>query len=292
MDFFSKLIPRYERLKLALLKAQTFDPRHFGFPPIYYDIMETDETRIAAFREAFRDHDFRDKIVCEAGVGRLALTRFYLPFVKRAYLIENNPALRDELEKWQRDSPHGHKVTLIFGDARKVALPEAVDVLIGEMMSIFAIDEHQVPVFQHLRSFLSPDGRLFPERIINVLQLARADFPEGIEQYPINFSRHLPEMLSLPVVVQTIDLYRETETGLSVNLSILPLLDGRCNACYLRSYVQISPGHNFTGTDSLMPPTLVKLSTTSSVQAGKAIKLNVSYEYGGGISSARFQLLP
>ena len=42
MDLFYKVIDNFEQLKYALLEAQTFDPDHYGFPKVYYKVMETD----------------------------------------------------------------------------------------------------------------------------------------------------------------------------------------------------------------------------------------------------------
>ena len=36
-----------------LLDAQTFNEAHYGFPEVYYKIMETDEQRVNAFKKAF-----------------------------------------------------------------------------------------------------------------------------------------------------------------------------------------------------------------------------------------------
>ena len=83
--FLSKLVDQYPNLKYALLEAQTFDPKHFGFPEIYYKIMEMDDRRVGAFRDAFlKYNNFKNKTVCEVGVGTLALTRLFLPYVKKA----------------------------------------------------------------------------------------------------------------------------------------------------------------------------------------------------------------
>lgn len=141
---FSQIVDNYDRLKYALLEAQTFNPQHFGFPQVYYDIMETDVRRISAFHKAFEKYDFQDKIVCEAGVGRLALTKHYLPKVRKAYLIENNPDLFGFIKNEISRNGWGNKVELIFGDALQVALPEPVDFIIGELMSIFCANELQV----------------------------------------------------------------------------------------------------------------------------------------------------
>jgi predicted RNA methylase len=289
-DNFAALIDQYDDLKFALLEAQTFDPVHFGFPPLYYQVMESDQERVGAFRQAFAQHDFRNMVVCEAGVGRLALTQYYLPFVKHAYLIEHNPDLRAGIEAMIAQNNWQDKVTLLFADARTVELPEPIDALIGEMMSIFCANEYQVQVFQHLRHYLRPEGTLFPQRIINLAQLAQVDFSEAPDHYPINFVRHLPTVLSSQVVVNTITLMTEIAQEVHIHEPVTALLSGEVNALCLRSFVEISPGINFTGTDSLMPPTVLKLAHPTAVSAGATYQLKGHFKYGTSLHDAVFWL--
>ncbi|WP_367389104.1 hypothetical protein [Lewinella sp. LCG006] len=289
-DNFAALIDQYDDLKFALLEAQTFDPIHFGFPPLYYQIMESDQERVGAFQRAFALYDFHNKVVCEAGVGRLALTRFYLPFVKHAYLIEHNPDLRSTIEAVIAQNNWQDKVTLLFDDARTVVLPEPIDTLIGEMMSIFCANEYQVQVFQHLRQYLRPEGTLFPQRIINLAQLAQVDFSTSPNHYPINFTRHLPTVLSGQVAVNTIALMKEVEQEVNIQQPVTALLSGEVNALCLRSFVEISPGINFTGTDSLMPPTVLKLAHSQAVETGATYQLKGHFKYGTSLDDAVFWL--
>ncbi|MEL6945129.1 MAG: hypothetical protein AAFO82_20960, partial [Bacteroidota bacterium] len=255
----SKIIQHYDQLKYALLEAQGFDKGHFGFPEIYYEIMESDRTRIGAFQQAFEQYDCTDKVVCEAGVGRLALSKFYLPKVKKAYLIESNPHLHQLIQKTIEQNQWQNKVELIFGDAKTVQLPEKVDFIVGELMSIYCANEQQVQIFQHLRQFLHPQGKLLPQKVINIAQLAHASFEENHQHYPIYLTRHLPTQYSLQTVINTIDFYRVNSNMVKFSCEMTPILSGIVNAIYMRSYIEIVEGCNFTGTDSLMPPTVCQL---------------------------------
>lgn len=287
-QLLAQLVQSYDQLKYALLEAQTFHEGHFGFPPIYYDIMEADPLRIGAFQRAFEQYDFTDKTVCEAGVGRLALSRHYLPKVKKAYLIESNPALFDFIQTEIAKNGWAHKMELIFGDAMQVELPEPVDFLIGEMMSIFCANEYQVQVFRHLRKHLKADGKLLPQRIINLAQLAHASFEAGHMHYPIFFTHHLPELLSTQQVVNVLDFYTVEETVVKTSLPIIPLLSGEVNAIFMQSFVQVAEGCNFTGTDSLMPPTVCELVERCHVTAGEEVRLYCEFAYGTSLEGARF----
>lgn len=290
-DLFAQLIPQYDQLKYSLLQAQTFDPDHFGFPPLYYQVMETDQTRVGAFQKAIAQLDVEDKVICEAGVGRLALSQHYLPKVRKAYLIENNPHLFPFIRQWVHDHQFEDKVELIFADARTVQLPEQVDLVLGEMMSIFCADEFQVAVFRHLRKFLRSEGQLLPRRVINLAQLACVDFEPEITHYPLNFTRHLPEVLSAETVTNTVDFYRVEKDEVVFSTPITALLSGRVNAVLLRSFVEILPGINFTGTDSLMPPTVLQLVDAAMVEAGKSYYLKGQFTYGKSLDQATFRLV-
>lgn len=287
----SKIVDEYPNLKYALLDAQTFDPHHFGFPEVYYKIMETDEVRVNAFRDAFKKYkNLKNKVVCEVGVGTLALTKLFLPYVKKAYLIESNPRLTTFIKRELRLNGWEKKVVFIEGDALQVQLPEPVDYIIGENMSIYCANEFQVQIFQHLRQFLKPKGKLIPEKIINLVQLGRADFDKKIKHYPIMFSHHLPTLMTTQEEVNTIDLYKEKDKPVIKTVNVKALLSGEVNCAYLSSWVQTKEGVNFTGTDSLMPPTVIKLEKKIKVKAGEKLKLKIEFSYGTSLDEAKFKI--
>ena len=290
-DFHSELIDRYDELKYSLLKAQTFDEDHYGFPPIYYKIMETDDVRVNAYKDAFSKYDFTDKVVCEAGIGTLALTKHFLPQVKKAYLIENNPDLKDFIQDELKKNGWEDKVEVIFDDAMKVVLPEPVDYIVGELMSIYCANEYQIQIFANLRQYLKPEGKLLPEYITNVAQLVHADFGKEHKHYPINFTRHYPVQLTMQSVVNVIDLYHERPDRVTKEIELTPLVSGAVNAVLMYSFVQVAEGCNFTGTDSLMPPTVCKLDETAIVQKGRPIKLRASFSYGTNLDQASFRVI-
>ncbi|MEM9916523.1 MAG: methyltransferase domain-containing protein [Bacteroidota bacterium] len=290
-DFISKVVDHYDNLKYALLEAQTFDPEHYGFPNFYYKVMETDHLRVDAFRAAFKKYrQLKNKVVCEVGIGTLALTKFYLPYVKKAYLIESNPNVIPIVKKELKKNGWDKKCVLIHGDALKTELPEKVDYIIGELMSIYCANELQVQIFQHMRQFLKPGGKLLPEKIINIAQLCHTSFEEGHRHYPLFFTRHLPTQYSMQKQVNVIDLYKEKQMHIQKKTPFRPLLTGTINAVYLHSWIQIAEGANFTGTDSLMPPTVVKLSRPVKVKAGQKVTLHSDFTYGTSLGKAKFKV--
>jgi len=59
----------------------------------------------------------------------------------------------------------------------------------------------------------------------------------------------------------------------------------------MNSLVQMAEGINFTGTDSLMPQTVLKLKETGQVKAGETVKLSGIYTYGTSLDEAVFELV-
>ncbi len=290
-DFLSKVIDNFDELKYSLLDAQTFDVEHYGFPEIYYKIMETDKHRVDVFKRTFaRYGNLQDAVVCEGGVGRLALTQHYLPYVKKAYLIENNPNIIDGIRKTLKERGWDKKVELIYGDALKVELPEQVDYVIGELMSVYCANEYQVQIFKRLRRFLKPSGKLIPERIINMAQVGHAYFEQEHKHYPLLFTRHWPSTMTTQVEVNTIDLYREEEEHIVKAVETKALLSGKANCVLINSWVELAEGINFTGTDSLMPPTVVKLEQEIDLKAGRSYQLKADFTYGTSLDKAKFWL--
>ncbi len=281
---FEQVIDNYDHLKYSLLEAQTFDESHYGFPEIYYKIMETDTQRVDAFHNAFkRNNNLQDATVCEIGVGTLPLTKLYMPHVKKAYLIENNPDLIPFINAEIAKYPWANKVEVIYADALTVTLPEKVDYVIGELMSIYCANEFQVQIFQHMREFLKPNGKLFPNRIVNFARLCTAEIDADIHHYPVNFTRHQPMFLTQQFLVNEIELLKEKKQGVTLSFSVPVLFSGTVNALYLESYVEVTEGANFTGTDSLMPPTVLKTTNTQEVKAGDLVHIDFRFDYGSSL---------
>ena len=139
-----------------------------------------------------------------------------------------------------------------------------------------------------MRKFLKPGGKLLPEKIINLAQLCYADFDKEHSHYPLFFTRHLPEQYTPQKVINTTNLYKESKLNVVKKTTFKPLLSGTINAVYLHSWIQVAEGANFTGTDSLMPPTVLKLKRKVKVKAGETVTLHSDYHYGTSLKRAKF----
>ncbi|MCP9769469.1 hypothetical protein EGI22_16315 [Lacihabitans sp. LS3-19] len=288
----TRIVENYEKLKYELLKAQTFNPDHFGFPELYYKIMETDAQRVGAFAKAFGlNNFFRDKVVCEIGVGNMPLSSLYLPFVKKAYLIESNPEVKANIEQIIKNNGWENKVEFFSKSVFEVELPEKVDAVIGELMSIFCANELQVQIFDYARKFLKTEGSFFPNKILNFCRLCFNSFDNGIDHFPIQFTRHQPTFYSGQFLVNQIDFNQQNDLNVELILKTEACLSGEINGLFLESYVEVCPGANFTGTDSLMPPTIVRAQNSKTVLAGDKVEIALKFSYGTDLNQMKITFL-
>ena len=87
-------------------------------------------------------------------------------------------------------------------------------------------------------------------------------------------------VLSQPFLVNELELYNKVKQGVHLSFSTPLWFSGTINAIYMESYVEITEGANFSGTDSLMPPIILKTTNTQEVKAGD----NNSYLYAWSCS--------
>lgn len=120
--------------------------------------------------------------------------------------------------------------------------------------------------------------------------LAEQTSEEEHTHYPINFSKHLPQWLSLPAVVNTIPLRSISSTEARASTPFVVINPGKANALLLNSHIHLSDKHIFKGTDSLMPPTVLQLPDAQVLRQGQSVVLESHIQYGTRLKDSRFSL--
>ncbi|KIM68377.1 hypothetical protein SCLCIDRAFT_105837 [Scleroderma citrinum Foug A] len=139
---------------------------------ITYQTFEQDPVKYQNYEEAIYRAlvewpDSERIVICVAGAGRGPLVARSLKAARRSrkgafiYALEKNPnawiTLQDRKEKdW------GSAVQLIFGDMRRVDLPEKVDILVSELLGSFGDNELSPECLDGAMRFLKPNGISIP----------------------------------------------------------------------------------------------------------------------------------
>ncbi len=190
-------------------------------------------------------------------------------------------------------APTKDKIDLIPGDATTLTLPEKADVIFCEMMSIWCIEEPQIPVFNHAYdTLLKPGGQFLPGRIINMVELGYFKFDyEGVVMKAamplftgISRSGIMTERRNCTVL----DFSAPIDPDLSCVIELTALGSGTINCAKLTSIVQMGPRTIFSGSDSLMPLTVVPLVSPIEVTFGDTLRFEAKTQARTDLNEATF----
>lgn len=251
------------------------------FRTSYHYEMVSDALRTGAIFEALKQTLRPDQVFCELGCGTGIFSLFAAGRCKRVFAMEIDPVMAEVARENFRRSNHGDRVEFIEGDAMTAELPVKADIIFAEMMSIWCIEEPQVVVFNRAhQDLLAPDGKLLPSRIVNLVELGYQDFRLGeIElatAIPLFTGIRHPASLTERRVFEVLDFSLPVDPELGGEIELEAIASGPINCAKLLSNVQMGPRSVFSGSDSLMPPTVVPLREQIEVRAGDRIRLSVS----------------
>ena len=266
------------------------------FKKSYHLEMVSDKARTEAIETALQQALLDPEAVfCELGCGTGLFTIQAARSCRRAYAVEIDPVMVDVAQANFAACRYRDRIDLIAGDALAVKLPHEakVDLVLCEMMSIWCIDEPQVPVANRARShFLKPGGMLLPQRIVNLVELGSYNFrPHDVlmeAAIPLFTGIPAPVVMTERRLCKVLDFARPVDPDLSVALDLQAVVSGTINCAVLTSIVQMGPRVAFSGSDSLMPPTVVPLREPVVVTAGNPIHFRASVRAWSDIGEATF----
>ncbi|KIJ12820.1 hypothetical protein PAXINDRAFT_117778 [Paxillus involutus ATCC 200175] len=139
---------------------------------ITYQTFEQDPVKYRNYEEAIYRAllDWPDSeriVICVAGAGRGPLVARSLKAIERSgrqafvYALEKNPNAFVTLQG-RKTREWGSSVELIFGDMRRIDVPEPVDILVSELLGSFGDNELSPECLDGAVRFLKPDGISIP----------------------------------------------------------------------------------------------------------------------------------
>src|SRR5882724_2933189 len=264
------------------------------FKKSYHLEMVADRSRTSAVFRALRHVLHPESVFCELGCGTGIFSTFAATSARKVYAVEIDPETARVAAANIAASPYADRIKLIRGDACNVELPEKVDVIFCEMMSIWAVDEPQIPVFNSaFVRMLKPGGIFLPLRIVNLVEVGFYNFRfEEIEiraAIPLFTGISPAAMMTESRVASRLEFSLPLSPDLSCEVELPVLVEGWANCARLTSIVQMGPGIVFSGSDSLMPPTVVPLEEDVQLRPGDRVLFQASVQAHSDLGKATFR---
>ncbi len=185
-----------------------------------------DSVRTESYREALSQSVREGDVVADIGAGTGILSIFAVRAgARKVYAIERTGMIEAAREVIRKNGME-QEIDLIYGDSRKVHLPEKVDLVLTELISEWGVEEEIGRVLEDARCrFLKKGGRLIPEKLETFLAPVENDafYREidfwGREHYGIDFTSLRDYSLNRPYSarLEHRHLLAEPERVLSVN---------------------------------------------------------------------------
>jgi predicted RNA methylase len=265
------------------------------FKKSYHLEMIADRSRTSAIFRALQRVLTPETVFCELGCGSGIFSLFAARLARKVYAVEIDSGTARIAAANFAASPFVERIELIEGDAREVELPEKADVIFCEMMSIWTIEEPQVPVFNSTSGrLLKPGGLFLPQAIVNVVEVAFYNFRfEDIEiraATPLFAGISPPAVLTESRVASRLEFSAPVSPDLSCEVELQAVAEGWANCARLTSIVQLGPEVVFSGSDSLMPPTVVPLEEDVLVRPGDRLLFQASARAQSDLGGATFRV--
>jgi predicted RNA methylase len=264
-----------------------------NFDEAYHLEMVSDLERVRLFKKGIDKLVNEDTVFCELGCGTGIFSIYAAQRAKKVYAVELDENIHRVAEQNIDQSGLSEKIVLEYGDASSIQLPEKVDVVFCEMLSIWMIEEPQVLIMNHAReNLLKPGGITIPEKVINLAELCNVDYVFGDVEIKSSIAQFTgikhPRVMTESRVFNVISFDKINPPEISKSIEFNLLTPGTINSMRLSSIVKIADGVNFHSTDSLMPLTIVPLGNELYAGEGQKVKLTANYRHRESIEDAAF----
>lgn len=272
-----------------------YEDLHGQFRASYHLEMISDSARVSAIRGALAETLQEGDVFCEVGCGTGIFALEAARLGARVYAIESDPKMVEIARHNVERAGLEERIDILIGDAQSVRPPEPIDIALCEMMSTWAVEEPVIPTARIvLREWLAPEGQFLPSRIVNLAEIGHYPFDHHGASMPAVMPLFTgvpqPHVLTESRVCRTLDFTTEVDLDLSVDTRFEALAAGRANCVVLRSLVQLGPSTVFSGSDSLMPPTVVPLDQELDLWPGDLLRLQTDLRARSSFEISTFSL--
>ena len=247
----------------------------FKTTPYHFDLLK-DEKRLSAFFEAIEDLSHNQDLAYDLGCGSGILSFFLNPYFKEIIAIEQDVkasiCAKDNLKNFKN-------IKVINEDVLNYTFSKKCDLIVCEMLDTALIDEEEVQVLNYARNYLKNDGKIIPQGIINIIELAH------LERDYIHYDENIKhEVLSNPVVYDKIDFIDNINPNFEKIISLKAKKDCLVNGLKITTITKLNDNLVCGPTPMLNPPLFIPLNE-KIVKCNDLINVKLKYIMGKGIET-------
>lgn len=253
----------------------------FKATPYHFNLIK-DSDRLSAFWQAIKEYDGETELAYDLGCGSGVLSYFLSCFFKEIIALEIDSSTFDCAKENLADF---NNVNVINTNVLDYNFEKKADLIVCEMMDTALIDEEQIPVLNHAKKFLKPNGKIIPQGVINSAQLV------CLQREYVHWDENAKyEVYSDDVVYSDFNFLEDIDPNFNIDLSFKVKKDGEVNGLKITTFTKLTDNIICGPTPMLNPPLLIPFDK-KSVKSNEYITVKLKYIMGNGIESIEAYVL-
>lgn len=253
----------------------------FKTTPYHFDLIKDNE-RLSAFFHAIGEYDGSTELAYDLGCGSGILSYFLSSKFNDIIAVEMDSSAYN-CAKENLDSFENIKV--INNNVLEYNFDEKADLIVCEMMDTALIDEEQVPVLNHAKKFLKPNGIIIPYGVINAAELV------NMEREYIHWDENVKyDVYSDMLIYSEVNFLDNIDTNFEIELSFKSKKDGIVNGLKITTFTKLTDDIVCGPTPMLNPPLLIPFDA-KSLKGNEYITVKLKYIMGNGIESIETKVI-
>ena len=253
----------------------------FKTTPYHSDLLK-DKDRLSVFFEAIIEYDLNNDLAYDLGCGSGVLSYFLADKFNEVISLE----IDEKASKCAQENLSDYSnVKVINTDALEFNFPKKADLIVCEMLDTALIDEEEVPVLNNAKKYLTEDGEIIPQGIINTVELV------NLERHYVHWDEDVNyDVLSKPIVYSKINFKDDINPEFQVNLKLKANKEGIVNGLKITTFTKLNDNIICGPTPMLNPPLLIPLDDVE-VKVNDYINVELNYIMGNVIESIKTKYL-
>lgn len=254
-----------------------------------------DEKRTLAFKKAIYNTVKKGDVVVDIGTGSGILAMFAADAgAERVYAVECDENNLKTLKENFKINGFENKIILINGDARKVKLPEKVDVIIGEMIATGLIEEQQIPAMNNMLKYAKKNVKVLLKSYESYIDLvSNKDFYYGHKLKNVRYeytgvgevkSRSLSEK---KIYNKVSFLKINKKNKINKNIIFITNKNGKINGIRISSKTIFHDNSVFDYSFAYSYPIILPINDMN-VRKNDKFLVKISYNLCGGFNSLKY----